>query len=113
MATTMIVSRDPVLRRRVQTLGRSARVVWVEDCEALEQALSLAPERVLVDLNVKWPRDVAECIAQCRAHGASSIVAFLHEHAGELAIRARLAGADRVIPQNQLEDELAALLGSD
>ena len=68
--------------------------------------------RVLVDLNVEWEQDLVECIRRCKQHGAPSVIAFLHERAGEIAIRAHLAGADRVIPQTQLEDELEVLIGS-
>lgn len=104
MATTVIISRDEGLRARARSLDENA-VTWVDDCSALESALSVAVGVVLVDLNIEWERDLADCIAQCKKHGASTVIAFLHEHAGEIAIRAHLAGADRVIPQNQLEDE--------
>ena len=109
MATTVIISRDAGLREKALHV-QGGPVTWVDDCAGLEAALSVPVGRVLVDLNVEWERDLASCIAQCKAHGATSVIAFLHERAGELAIRAHLAGADRVIPQSQLEAELSLLL---
>ena len=109
MTTTVIISRDDALRARAEELAAD-RITWVDDCAGLESAVSLAVGRVLVDLNVEWERDLAHCIGECKKRGATSVIAFLHEHAGEMAIRAHLAGADRVIPQSQLEEELEALL---
>jgi hypothetical protein len=40
------------------------------------------------------------------------VIAFLSACGGDAAILAHLAGADRVIPVDQLEDELGDLLGS-
>lgn len=112
MSTTVIISRDEALHTRALGIaGDDLR--WVTDCTALEAALSLPVRRVLVDLNVEWEKDLASCIRQCKDLGATDVVAFLHEHAGERAIRAHLAGASRVIPQSQLEDELEALIASD
>lgn len=112
MSTTVIISRDSALRARVAQHAGAATVVWVDDCRALEQALSLRIGRVLVDLNVQWEQDIAACIRRCKDEGgARSVVAFLHERTGDVAIRARLAGADRVIPQIQLEAEIDELLG--
>ena len=112
MGTTVIISRDEALHARALGIaGEDLR--WVTDCAALEAALSLPVHRVLVDLNVEWEKSLSDCIRQCKEHGATDVVAFLHEHAGESAIRAHLAGASRVIPQSQLEDELEALITSD
>ncbi len=110
MAQTWILSRDDDLRRRVAQLDPDRPPQWIGSCDELERALRLAPERVLVDLNIHWDRDIAECIAAVRERGAREIVAFLHEREGDIAIRAHLAGAHRVIPQTQLEDELEELL---
>ena len=112
MSTTVIISKDASLRARIAQHARAGSVVWVDDCRALEAALSLAMGRVLVDLNVQWEQDIAECIRRCKQEGhAQSVVAFLHERTGDVAIRAHLAGADRVIPQQQLESEIDELLG--
>ena len=113
MPTTVVVSRDPGLRQRVESVARtrSIDVTWVEDESMLESAFGLQPWRVLVDLNVPWSGDVVHCIERCRAaHEGVVIIAFLHEFAGERAIRARIAGANRVIPQRQLENELEEIL---
>lgn len=113
MSTTVIISRDDALRARIARRPGAGAVVWVNDCDALEEALSLAMGRVLVDLNVHWEQDIAECIRRCKSEGhARSVVAFLHERTGDVAIRAHLAGADRVISQAQLETEIDDLIGS-
>lgn len=105
MSRTVIISRDEELRVRARALGEDT-VTWVDDCAALESALSLPVHQVLVDLNIEWDQDLAHCIAECKERGASTVIAFLHERtARDLAIRAHVAGADRVIPQNQLEEE--------
>lgn len=108
METTVIISRDDALRARARAFDDA--VTWVDDCAALESALTLPVRQVLVDLNIEWEKDLAYCISECKQRGAATVIAFLHEHAGEMAIRAHLAGADRVIPQNQLEDEFEALI---
>lgn len=112
MSTTVIISRDDSLRARVALHAGAGSVVWVDSCHALEDALTLAMGRVLVDLNVQWEQDIAACIQRCKTEGrARSVVAFLHERTGDVAIRAHLAGADRVISQSQLENEMDELLG--
>ena len=111
MASIVIISRDETLRARVAGHAGGAGVHWVDDCDALDQALSLPMHRVIVDLNVAWPQDITTCIRRCRDEGgAREIVAFLHERSGDVAIRAHLAGADRVIPQSQFESEIDDLL---
>ena len=113
---TLVVTHDASLRDRVQRIAdkTSAEIMWVENDESLATAFNLHPKRVLVDLNVPWPGvDIVSCIANCRQqHEGVMIVAFLHEQAGELAIRASLAGADRIIPQDQLEAELEEVLST-
>ena len=111
MPRTMIISRDAALKARA--LQEAPSTLWVDTCAGLEAALKVPPRQVLVDLNVEWEQDITECIAHCRKSGAASVIAFLHVVSGELAIRAHIAGADRVIPQNQLEDELVDLLRED
>jgi len=111
MARTVIISRDAAILSRVNELDEGT-VTWVEDCASLESALSLAVQQVIVDLNIEWDRDLAHCITECKERGASSVIAFLHERTpGDLAIRAHVAGADRVIPQSQLEDEFDLIIG--
>ncbi|HKK70917.1 MAG TPA: hypothetical protein VKA86_06850 [Candidatus Krumholzibacteria bacterium] len=104
MATTVIISRDPELHA-FAARSVPGDLTWVENCADLDSALSLAVTRVLVDLNVEWEEDLTGCIARCKERGVKSVVAFLHERKGDVAIRAHLAGADRVISQAQLEKE--------
>jgi DNA-binding NtrC family response regulator len=114
MPLTVVISRDPALRETIEGICAQGggRVEWVESCADLRGRPSLHPAHLLVDLNVRWAaEDVLGCISRCKAqHPGSKVIAFLHEYAGDLAVRARLAGADRVIPQNQLERELPDLL---
>jgi len=107
MTEVVIISRDAALRQRIQ----SPRVSWVENPEEFESAIKQGFSLVLIDVCLDCGRDVAEIVRDCRERGkARRVVAFLSGCAGEAAIKAHLAGADRVIPVDQLEDELTGLL---
>ena len=107
MTEAVIISRDAALRQRIQ----SPRVSWVENPEEFESAIEQGFNLVLIDVCLDCGRDVAEIVRDCRERGkARRVVAFLSGCAGEAAIKAHLAGADRVIPVDQLEAELTGLL---
>ncbi len=112
MATTVIISRDPELHDFADRSG-SRDLTWVGTCADLDAALSLPIARVLVDLNVEWDEDLTRCITRCKELGVKSVIAFLHERKGDVAIRAHLAGADRVISQEQLEKEWERLTSAE
>jgi hypothetical protein len=107
MDRTIIISRDDELRAKLS----SAPVVWIDSPEAFESALAEGFSRALVDVCTDCgcqERDVADIVRACREMGkARTVVAFLTGCGGDSAIRAHLAGADRVIPANLLEDEIA------
>ncbi len=107
MTEAVIISRDAALRQRIQ----DPHVVWVENPEEFELAIHNGFTLALIDICLDYGRDVAEIVRDCRERGkARCVVAFLSGCAGETAIKAHLAGADRVIPVSQIEDELAGLL---
>ena len=104
MTEAVIISRDAALRQRIQ----DPHVDWVENPEEFELAIGRGFDLVLIDVCLDCGRDVAEIVRDCRERGhARRVVAFLSGCAGEAAIKAHLAGADRVIPVGQVEDELA------
>jgi hypothetical protein len=105
MSQAVIISRDDALHERMQ----NARVVWVDSPEKFEAALEEGFDLALVDVctDCGCDHDVAEIVRECRTTGkAQRVVAFLTGCGGDAAVRAHLAGADRVIPVDQLEDEL-------
>lgn len=107
MHEAVIISRDEALRQRI----RSARIQWVSDADAFEAAVVEGIGLALVDVCLDCGRDVGEIVRDCRERGrAGRVVAFLSGCGGDAAVRAHLAGADRVIPVDQLEDELSGLL---
>lgn len=106
MIRAVIISRDAGLRQRIQRPG----VDWVGDPEQFEVAVKEGFSLALVDV-CDCEGDIGSIVRDCRERGeARSVIAFLSECGGDAAIRAHLAGADRVIPVAQLEDELPGLL---
>ena len=108
MSGSIIISRDASLRER---LGDTP-LTWVDSPEAFEAALAEGFEFALVDVctDCGCDRDVADIVRACREQGkARTVVAFLSGCGGDSAIRAHLAGADRVIPVNLLDTELEKL----
>lgn len=114
MATVVLFTTDPLLQESARRLSppHSAGLRIVADRAQLHAQLTPAPKRVLFDLNVCQSSDVLECVREIKglAVGAQLIV-FLDHLVGDLPVRAKLAGADRVVPRAQLERELASLLG--
>lgn len=107
MHEAVIISRDEELRQRI----RGARIQWISDPDAFEAAMSEGIGLALVDVCLDCGRDAAGIVRDCRERGrAGRVVAFLSGCGGDAAIRAHLAGADRVIPIDQLENELSGLL---
>ena len=83
---------------------------WVRRKEALVHCDENRHLRlVLLDLNVG---DTILDFLQTLRKGPCTpvIIAFLDHFVGDLPIRAKLAGADRVIPRTQLERELPRIL---
>jgi hypothetical protein len=106
MHQVIIISRDPGLRQRIP----DPRLVWIDSPDAFESALGEGVGLALVDVCLDCGRDVADIVRECRDRGrARRVVAFLSGCGGDAAIRAHLAGADRIIPVDQVEDELAGL----
>ena len=109
MSQAVIISRDDALHERMQ----NARVVWVDSPEKFEAALEEGFDLALVDVCTDCgcqERDIADIVRACREMGkARTVVAFLSGCGGDSAIRAHLAGADRVIPANLLDGELEKL----
>lgn len=109
MHEAVIISRDAGLRQRIP----DPRITWVDTPEAFESALGEGMGLALVDVCLDCGREVGEIVRDCRERGqARCVVAFLSGCGGEAAIRAHLAGADRVIAAAQIDDELAALPGT-
>jgi hypothetical protein len=107
MTEVVIISRDAALRQRIQ----SPRISWVQNPAEFELAIERGLNLVLIDVCLDCGPDIAKIVHDCRKRGnAHRVVAFLSGCAGEDAIKAHLAGADRVIPVDQLEDELTGLL---
>ncbi|RKZ12133.1 hypothetical protein DRQ53_07785 [bacterium] len=103
MSDAVIISCDTALRQKIP----GADVRWVETREQFEAALGEGFAFALVDV-CSCQEDVAQVIRDCRERAnAHRIVAFLSECAGDDAIRAHIAGADRIISVDQLEEELA------
>ena len=101
----LVVSSNDALREAAASLGVEA--TWAHDHATICEALSHSPERVLVDLNLEDPEAALRSIETCKKSSDTvEVIAFLHEQAGRQAILASLAGADRVIPQSQLLDEM-------
>jgi hypothetical protein len=104
MTAALIVSGDGELRNRLESLD----VSWATNPEEFDRALETGIEIALIDVCLDCGRDVGELVRACRDRGgARRVVAFLSSCAGENAIRAHLAGADRVIPLDQIETELS------
>ena len=109
MNRAVIISRDEDLRA---WLGND-RLTWIDSPEAFEAALSEGFDFALVDVCTDCgcqERDAADIVRACREQGrARTVIAFLSGCGGDSAIRAHLAGADRVIPASMIPDELEAL----
>ena len=108
----VLISRDEELAQLLQGVAvENGRVLQVVDRrEALARCGREEPlEQVFIDLNVG--DDALEFIRAMRAGPCDpTIVAFLDHFVGDLPIRAKLAGADRIVPRGQLERELPKLL---
>lgn len=109
MDRTVIISRDEALREKLSAMP----LVWIDSPEAFESALAEGFDRALVDVCTDCgcqERDIADIVRACREMGkARTVVAFLTGCGGDSAIRAHLAGADRVIPANLLDTEFEGL----
>jgi hypothetical protein len=108
----ILVSRDEEL---VTELLRQAKehetpLMHVPRQETLQRCSQGEPlRRVFIDLNVG--DEALEFIAALKAGPCDpTIVAFLDHFVGDLPIRAKLAGADRIIPEAQLLREFPQLL---
>lgn len=110
MHEAVIFTRDASLRERI----RDPRIDWVDDPDQFETTLAEGLGLAMVDVCMDCADcDVAAIVRDCRDRGgARRVIAFLTACGGDAAIRAHLAGADRVIPLSQLEDELGELLDS-
>jgi hypothetical protein len=102
----LVVSRSESLRRATAAAQLAAH--WATETETLEEGLSLEPSTVLVDLNLEPAEFSLEAITRSKRSDLD-VVAFLGQPAGRQAILASLAGADRVISEEQLLDELPSL----
>jgi hypothetical protein len=106
----VLISRDADLGTRLGALAREAGVVLetVSEHEALRRCGG-EPDRLrraFLDLNVG--EEALVCCAALRGGPCNpEIIAFLDHFVGDLPIRAKLAGADRVVPRAQLLKELA------
>jgi DNA-binding response OmpR family regulator len=109
MSGAIIISRDENLRAKLS----EAPLTWVDSPDAFEAALEAGFDFALVDVCTDCgcpDRDVADIVRACRELGkARTVVAFLSGCGGDSAIRAHLAGADRVIPANLIDGELEQL----
>jgi hypothetical protein len=109
MSGAVIISRDKELRAQLS----DAPLTWVDSPQAFEAALAEGFDFALVDVCTDCGcqnRDVADIVRACREQGkARTVVAFLSGCGGDSAIRAHLAGADRVIPANLIDGELEKL----
>jgi hypothetical protein len=109
MSGAIIISRDEELRAQLA----DTPLRWIDSPQAFETALAEGFEFALVDVCTDCgcqDRDVADIVRACRELGrARTVVAFLSGCGGDSAIRAHLAGADRVIPANLIDTELEAL----
>ena len=108
----VLISRDEELAVRLQGVAaQNERELQIVDRrEALARCGREEPlEHVFIDLNVG--DDALEFIQAMRAGPCNPmIVAFLDHFVGDLPIRAKLAGADRIVPRDQLERELPKIL---
>ena len=113
MAAVVLFTIDPILQETARRLSPppSAALRIVADRTQLHVELSSAPGCVLFDLNVCQSADVLECVREIKGMAAGAqLIVFLDHLVGDLPVRAKLAGADRVVPRAQLERELASLL---
>ncbi len=101
----LVVSRSQRLRHATAAAQRPTH--WATEARTLREGLQLEPSRILVDLNLEPPEFSLEAIEQSQGLEAE-VIAFLDQPAGRQAILASLAGADRVISEAQLLDELRA-----
>ena len=99
----LVVSRSESLRQVTKAAQLAAH--WATESDTLEAGLSLDPSRVLVDLNLE-PAEFSLKAIELSKQSDLEVVAFMSQHAGRQAILASLAGADRVISEDQLLDEL-------
>ena len=113
MSTAILLSSDTNFWKEMQLhlSSLSTTIQLATNEKEFKEGLSLQPATLLVDLNMLTMEDPIAAIAHAKsAENAPNILAFLHENAGDTIIKARLAGADRVIPRQQLLDELLEIL---
>ena len=119
VATIILLSGDEPLIRRVRNLAEAQGLV-LHSITRLPEARASAPKKAdpalperpdlaLIDLNLgdgvlPWITDAGAYSRPPRR------IAFLDHFVGDLPVRAKLAGADRVIARSQVEAELSKLL---
>jgi hypothetical protein len=113
MATVVLFTTDPSLQEVARLLSPppSTALRIAGDRNQLHAELLSTPGRVLFDLNACQSADVLECVREIKGMvSGAQLIVFLDHLVGDLPVRAKLAGADRVVPRAQLERELASLL---
>jgi DNA-binding NarL/FixJ family response regulator len=113
MRPVVLFTMDPILRQRAEDAARraNASLEVVADRAQLHGALGSGARRVLFDLNVCGAGDVLDCVREIKGSATTAqLVVFLDHLVGDLPVRAKLAGADRVVPRTQLEHELDEML---
>ncbi len=110
----LLITRDEQLARRLVARAdqHGAALRWVLPAEALRAALEGPPaRRILLDLALG--EEILDLLRElAKGPGRPEIIGFLDHNLGDLPIRAKLAGADRIVPLPQLERELLRLLGA-
>ena len=119
MATIILLSGDESLIRKVRSLAKAQGLVLhsitrlpaagASAPKKADPALPERPDLALIDLNLgdgvlPWIADAGSRPRPPRR------IAFLDHFVGDLPVRAKLAGADRVIARSQVEAELSKLL---
>jgi len=108
----ILVSRDETLVEQLllQAKEHGIQLLHAPRQETLQRCSQGEPlRRVFIDLNVG--DEALEFIAALRAGPCDpTIIAFLDHFVGDLPIRAKLAGADRIVPQTQFLREFPQLL---
>ena len=108
----ILVSRDDELVGELleEAQDEHVQLLHVPRQETLRRCSQGEPlRRVFIDLNVG--DEALDFIAALKAGPCDpTIIAFLDHFVGDLPIRAKLAGADRIIPQSQFRREFPRLL---
>jgi len=108
----VLVSRDEDLSQQLLSRARAEKrdLQWLRRKEALSRCTKESPFRlVLLDLNVG--EEILDFLRAFREGPCQPvIIAFLDHFVGDLPIRAKLAGADRVISHGQLKREFSRIL---